>query len=653
MTEPATLDVAAGAVIRRAFRSPTAQSMVPHCRRVVHTHFAPVPKLSLSEWSDRYRVLSRETSAEPGQWRTSRVPYLKGIMDAISDSTVERIILFKAAQVGFTEVTLNAVAYYMDQDPASILVVQPNVEPMAKYWSKSRLSPMIRDCPRLRGKLQPAKSRDAGNTILEKAYPGGEISIAGANSAASLASRPIRILILDEIDKYKLSPGTESDPIALAETRTDTFWNRKIILGSTPEDKHNSLIEPEWEAPEVEQYHYFVPCPHCGEYQTLRWGKKDGPFGLKWEQDKPSTAEYLCEHCAALIDEKYKQRMLRDGEWRMTREPTAPMKRRRVGFRLNGLYSPFRRWDELAHLWKNAQGNNELLKQFVNERFAETWEPPGERVVPADLERRAESYAAEVPGAVGLLTAGVDVQADRLEIAIKGWGAGQESWLIGHHRIHGDPEKLEDVWARLDALLLSKEYQHEHGGKLRIAACMIDSGYKTATVYEFVRPRQSRKVWASKGVHERGRPPLTRAQRANKSGVKLFTVGTVAFKDRVFGRLKLIRPGPGYMHFCLPSHGGADAEYHAQFAAEKSVLQRAGRRWERRYIQVRERNEAIDLEVLALAALNALGPSVYDDLEYWVKQIEQKGKGTDEQENEEPEAAQQRHGGRRGFARAW
>lgn len=616
---------AAAVVVGRAFRSSSMLALAPHYRDVIHVRFRPHSRLSVSEWADKYRVLSPETSAEPGQWRTSRVPYLKGIMDAISDPMVERVINIKAAQVGFTEVTLNAVGYFVDQDPASILVIQPNVDPMAKYWSKSRLAPMVRDSHQLRGKVKSPQSRHSGNTILDKSFPGGEISIAGANSAASLASRPIRVLILDEVDKFNLvGGGTEADPVQLAETRTDTFWNRKIILGSTPENKGESIVEKEWERPEVDQYHYFVGCPHCGYMQTLKW------HNLKWEDGRPDTAMYTCGDvskdgelvagCGQLIGENHKQRMLRGGEWRITRPASSPMKRRRVGFRINGLYSPFRHWDELAHLWLGAQGDTKLLKQFVNERLGETWEVPGEKVSPEDLEKRAEVYGAEVPAGVGILTAGVDVQGNRLEVAIKGWGDKQESWLIAHHRIFGDPE-AQETWARLDTLLLTKTYKHECGADLRIQACMIDSGYKTSTVYDFARSRQSRNVFASKGVHERGRPPLQRSQRANKSGVKLFTIGTVAMKDRMFGRLKLERPGPGYMHFCMPGNDGADAEYFAQFGAEHSVVERAGHRWVRRYKQVRERNEAIDLEVLALAALYALGAGVAEHLDVWVKRV--------------------------------
>jgi phage terminase large subunit GpA-like protein len=620
----------ASLTLHRQFFPVAGRPLWTLARKSLHNQFRPKTRLKPSEWADRYRVLSRENCAEPGQWRTARTPYLREIMDAVFDFRVWMVVLMKAAQLGFTEVVNNLVGYYIHQDPSPILVVQPNVEPMAHAWSKGRLAPMLRDTDALRGRVKDARMRDAGNTVGHKQFPGGEISIAGANSAAGLRSRPIRILLLDEVDGYPPSASEEGDPVELAIVRTDTFWNRKVVLGSTPTDKGISRIEKAHTASDQRQY--FVPCPHCGYQQQLIWKQ------LQWEKDNPQTAMYQCGHispdgellggCGKMIPERFKPSMLRAGEWRAQTDFNGI-----AGFHLNGLYSPFRTWSELAALWLDIHDDRERLKTFINTRLGQVWEDYGEVASASELEKRAEFYAAEVPAGVGVLTAGVDVQDDRLELAVKGWGERYESWLIAHHRIHGDPES-DETWARLEAVLV-KPYRHETGADMRIQCCMIDSGYKTANVYEFVRPRERRNVFASKGLDERAKAPLSRASRANRAGVKLFAIGVVALKDTLFGRLRVDQPGPGYLHFCQPGNGGADAEYFAQFGAEKRVTQkvRGQGRPIRKYIQIRTRNEAIDLEVLALAALHALGPGVMDNLGTLARRMTAKGEALKQKES--------------------
>jgi phage terminase large subunit GpA-like protein len=366
--------------------------------------------------------------------------------------------------------------------------------------------------------------------------------------------------------------------------------------------------------------------------QVLKWRQ------LRWEDDKPQTAMYQCGEinedgellagCGAMIPERFKQAMLRSGEWRAQHELDGV-----AGFHINSLYSPFKTWPELAREWLNAQGDREKLQAFINTRLGQVWEDYGQVVTPTELEKRAEEYPAEVPAAVGVLTAGVDVQDDRLELAVKGWGHGQESWLIAHRRVYGDPER-EDTWAKLEPVLV-KPYRHEHGADMRIQCCMVDSGYKTASVYEFVRPREKRNVFASKGLDERAKAPLSRATRANRAGVKLFTIGVVTMKDKLFARLKITKPGPGYLHFCKPGNSGADAEYFAQFGAEKRVIEKVkGQgRAVRKYVQIRTRNEAIDLDVLALAALHALGPGVMDNLDRLARQMTAKGEALKQKES--------------------
>lgn len=580
-------------------------------------------------WADEYRMLSAEASAEQGQWRTDRAPYLRGVMDAFSDPYLEEVVGMFASQTGKTECILNVIGFHIDQDPGPILVVLPNIEPFGKNWSRLRLAPMIRDTPSIRERVSDPKGRSPQNTILAKAFPGGYIFVVGASSPASLAMYPIRILLFDEVDKYPVSTGGEGDPIGLAKKRTQTFYNRRIGMFSTPKLKGESRIEEEWEKSDKRRYH--VPCPECGELQPLRWRRKDElgniTAGLVWDRDKegnhrPETVKYQCAECGELIDEVEKFWMLSQGEW------IAEVPGERIaGFHLNALYSPWVRWEAIVREFLEVKDDPEGLQVFVNEILAETWEERGERPDAESLEARRERYTdtegnpVEVPNGVGILTAGVDIQADRLELLVKGWGAREESWLIKHYRIHGDPER-DATWERLENLL-TRGYRHASGIDLWIQCCMIDSGYLIDPVYKFVRPREPRNVFASKGVDRAAKEPVTRATKRNSAGIRLWTIGTVALKDTIFSRLKIRQPGPRYMHFGYQEEDGADANYFKQFEAEKLIRQLRGGRIVRSYKQVQERNEAIDLEVLALAALHALGPGIRERLgEYAEKAAE-------------------------------
>lgn len=452
----------------------------------------------------------------------------------------------------------------------------------------------------------------AGSSMVptHNTFPGGHITCVGANSAASLSSRPIRYLFLDEIDRYPPSAGSEGDPVRLAVQRTRTFvWSKKIVEISSPGIEGVSRIMKSFEL--SDQRFYYVPCPHCDHYQILNWDH------VEWETDEvdgqakhdPSTAAYRCDHCACLIDDSDKFDMLLAGEWRVTNpEGSFP------GFHISALYSPWVTWPELAKEFLEVKDDSTQLQTFINLQLGEPWTELRGDVTPDQLEARApreppEGY--EVPNGVGYLTAGIDVQDDRLELAIKGWGAGEESWLIGHHRIYGDPEK-ETVWAKLDTFL-TRPYRHESGQTMRIQVSCIDSGHLTTEVYKFVAPRQKRGVHATKGLDQRAKEPLKRTQRKNQYGVNLWSIGTESFKDVVFNRLQLERLGPGYMHFCARTDTGADAEYYAQFGGEIRKREHRGGRIIRYYKQVRA-NEAIDLEVLALVGLHIAGKAVRETL---------------------------------------
>jgi phage terminase large subunit GpA-like protein len=561
----------------------------------VRATLSPPPNITVSEWADAHRRLSREASAEVGRWSTSRAPYQRGIMDAFSDPLIERVVWMKASQVGATEILNNIVGYHVDQDPSPILILQPTVE-LARAWSTDRLAPMLRDSPRLQGKVQEPRTRESGNTILHKQFPGGHLTVVGANSAAGLASRPIRVVLCDEVDRYPASAGTEGDPVSLAFRRTANFWNRKQFLGSTPTIKDFSRIEAAFA--ESDQRYYHVPCVHCGQLQLLQWAN------LKWESGKPETAQYACLSCGGLWEESDKPFFLAGGIW-VAEQPG----RRTAGFHLSALYSPWAQWSDLVRDFLEAKGNPERMQTFTNTVLGETFYVKGEQISEDTLRDRREKYDAEVPRGVGLLTAGIDVQGDRLELLVKGWGRGEESWLVAWEQLFGDPG-LDEVWQTLENRL-TRAYTLANGKTLRLSAAGIDSGgHHTEQVYRFVAKRQHRLVFALKGLAQAGRPLLGRPSRANKHGVRLFPVGTDTAKDVIFARLKILQPGPGYYHFPETT----DIEYFLQLTAEKVMTRFHKGRPIRSYEKIRPRNEALDLEVYALAALARLGAPALRDL---------------------------------------
>lgn len=560
--------------------------------------FTPPPVLTLSEWSDQYRHLSSVASAEPGKWRTARAPFQREIMDAISDTTYEEVVACIAVQSGKTEICiLNPIGYYMDQDPAPILVVQPSLEPMAKAFSKDRLAPMIANSPVLRGKVIASNRRNSDDTLLHKSFPGGHVTIAGSNSAASLASRPIRVVLLDEIDRYALSAGNEGDPIELATKRTSTFWNRKIVKVSSPTITGASRIWSAFESGDMR--FYFVPCPFCQGEQKLEWK------GLIFE-----PLGYRCVHCNALIDETEKPKMLARGHWVATHPG-----RRVASFHLSALYSPWVTWETLRQEFIDAGRMPEKLQVFINTRLAECFNIDGEIAADASaLSKRRVEMTAQVPDGVGLLTAGVDVQGDRLEFLLIGWGEGQQAWLLKHERIYGDPEQ-QTVWDDLD-LLLTAVRALPSGAPLKIRCAAVDSGAFTNAVYRFVRTRQRRGVFATKGMSTRGKALINRPGRANKQGVRVVPLGTETGKDVLFARLKQTAIGPGFIHVT----NGVTDEFLDQFGSEtRRIRHERGVPFVEYHLRAGMRNEAIDLFVLNLAALHLLGAGVYDNLKSFVE----------------------------------
>ena len=557
--------------------------------------WTPPPNLKISDWADAYRKLSPESSAEAGAWRTDRAPYQREIMDAFNDPDIQRIAFIKSAQVGATEILLNVIGYYIDQDPAPMLIMQPTLQ-MAQAFSKDRLATMIRDSEKIRDCVKDPRSRDSGNTVLSKKFAGGNLNIVGSNSASGLASRPIRIVLADEVDRYEASAGAEGDPISLATKRTTTFWNKKIYMCSTPTIKGLSRIETAFE--ESDKRYYHVPCPECDHKQVLKWKN------VIWEENKPETASYACEECGSIIDESKKQWMLKHGKW-----IASESKSDTAGFHISELYSVWSTWADMAKNFLEAKKQPEMLKTWINTALGESWEEQGETIEHETLLERRLNYDNEtIPEDVLVLTAGVDTQKDRLELQMIGWGANYEAWVIEYKIFWGDPNAA-NVWQELDSYL-KKRFKTESGRILTISCTCIDSGgHHTNQVYQFTKPRQGRRIFAIKGLSQAGKPIANRPTFVGKNKAVLYGVGTDSAKEAIFARLSS-EPEDTTLHFC----SDLDEEYFKQLTAEKRVAKFVRGRKSLIWKQIRPRNEALDTLVYNFAAIYILNPN-YDTIQ--------------------------------------
>lgn len=557
--------------------------------------------------------LSREDSNEPGKYHLDRAPYQQEVLDAIWDPKTERITLIWGSQLGKTLILKIILGYYMDQEPSPILYVMPTL-PLARTFSKRRITPMLRDVAPLRGKVKEARAKDSTNNALEKTFPGGVLTIVGAKSAASLSSNPIRIVLGDERDKWDVSAGDSGDPFALAVQRTQNFDNRKIVDLGTPGVKDISSLEDSWELSDQRRLH--VPCPKCGEYQTLKFGS------LKWAKDGEGRVKecwYECEKCKHKITETDKPVLLKNGRW----IAVFPGREHR-GYILSGLYSPWLTWKKLAQKWTDAKRSNnpEILKQVINEILCEWWDDKQASAPPThELAKKIENYTV-VPTRAAVLTAAVDVQDNRLEYLVVGWGESEEKWHIHHDIIPGKPTQ-ESTWAALDKEL-AKTYAHESGVNLSILRVCVDSSAWTEHVYRYCKIRQARGVYAVKGIAG-PEPIISKPRPQGRQKILLFRPGVDTLKAIIYQQLQIPKPDgvpcPGYIHF----NRECDEDYFKSLTSEKLVLRKGRHKWEKF-----RANEILDLWNYNYAAYKVLNP----DIESVMRTIEKKAETIDE--NTEP-----------------
>jgi phage terminase large subunit GpA-like protein len=578
-------------------------------------HCRPLPKLSMSQWAARHRVLSPEATSQHGPWQNDVVPYLVEIMDAISDRVTQEVTVVSPSQAAKTELILNTVGYFVHQEPSPILAVQPTVE-TGESFSKDRVAPMIRDSPALSSLIAPARSRESNNTILSKGYPGGQLDITGANAPSGLAMRPKRIVLLDERDRHPRSAGTEGDVKAIARARTRSFQRRrKIVEVSSPTSAEESLIWPSYL--EGTQEVYDVPCTACGVQQTLVFER------LRWDVDEsgkvlPASVRYACVHCPQEISAREKGAMLRAGRWRATAEPRVPHKRT---FHISGLVAAFALWEEVAQEFVTANGQTdpslraEMLRAFFNTTLGELYKDQTAETVRSALATRARPYAPEgadwqVPQEVGLLTAGVDIQHDRAELVVRGWGVGEESWLIARVVLRGDAFQ-QAFWTQLEEFRTRKQWRHESGAALAIRSMCVDAGdgAMAKNVYEYCHPRLGQHVFAIKGHGSPTAPMLPTKPTKVRPG-RLYLLGVHAIMERLYRRLGMTDRGPGFLHLNEYASDappdGVPADYLDQLLSMTRARDEKTRRY-RYVVKKGQRNEVADAETYAYAAL-LLGP---------------------------------------------
>ena len=550
----------------------------------------PPEDISVSEWAQKYRMLDSKTAAMPGPWRNEKTPYLVDIMNELTNYETEEIVFCKCTQVGGTEVELNMQGYVIQQDPSPSMVVYPS-DKLGESVSENRIKNMIKAAPTLRERFHELRSQK-----LELQFEGMYLTVSGANSPSSLASRAIKYLFLDEVDKYPGASKKEADPISLAKERTKTFANRKIYMTSTPTIKSGPIWKNLQDC-DVEK-HYFVPCPHCGEmielkFSNLRFPDEKGMTA----SDRADQAVYICQECGCFISDQHKAEMLRGGQWQIVKENNTA--RRKIGYWISVLYSPFVRFSEVALEWINSQGDPERLQNFINSWLAEPWEDT-RLSTSADvvMERQTEREEFVVPEWARFLSAGVDVQETSIYWTIRAWG----NFLTSQNICHGQALSWQDI-----ERVMNYAYQKETGEQLVVSLCLIDSGFDADAVYDFCA---SNADWAmpAKGSSRTmdSHFHLSKLNKADSKayGMNLAVVDGGKYKDMIAARMKKENGRGSWMVYA-----GCDMEYAKQVTAEHKVQTKKGDRiiqtWEVKASHTD--NHYLDCEVYATAAADILG----------------------------------------------
>lgn len=615
-------------ILRLKLRTRYAEPVIRKALRRVLERFRPREKLTCSEWADKKRIL-KTPAAYPGKWKTSRTPYLKEPMDALHQPGVKEVWLKFAAQTGKSEVLNNWIGVTIDQDPSAMMLVEPTIWD-AKSYSKKRIHPLLSgSLPHIFGDM---KSRTTGQEILDIDFPGGFLALRGANSESGLSSTPSRYVFGDELKNWPRSAGKGGDPLDLLFARTRSYEKRGAKKGLVSSPGIGGLCRMDQGYETGDQRKLFVPCPVCKKEQILVWRQikwQKAPLKAGGYRHLPKTAYYECEHCKAKWDNETKDRAVRKARWEATNPDALPGV---VSFHLPGWYSVFVTLasivtDYLKAVREAEKGNTEPLKVWTNTTAAETWIEKGETVDQHELMKRREVYPADpVPAGVAVISAGVDVQKDRLKVAIVGWGRDEESWLLTYKILIGDPRKRE-VWQELFDLL-RLPFNHPSGAQLYISSAFIDSGYATKSVYQFVRPFQSYGFFCSKGMAGEARPPLNNPKTPNQQGCLLWIIGVDHFKALVYRRLTFDEPGPGYIHF--PTRA-PEAFFKGLTIEEQRTKYSRGQ-----YVKYWHKpkgaiNDPLDCMVYATGAFLRLG--VTDELNRYVDELQGKAVSLDQNDD--------------------
>lgn len=576
----------------------------------------PLPKTSVSQWADNHRMLSSGISAEPGKWKTSRAPYQKDIMNAFTEPGIHRVVVKSSSQIGKSDMMNNVIGRFAHLDPCAIMMIQPTID-MAQDYSKTRIAPMIRDTKVLNNLFYDVKSRDANNTILSKVFPGGRLIMCGANSPAGLASRPIRILLADEVDRFPDSAGTEGDPVDLAAKRMTTFWNSCMGLFSTPTNEGTSRIDEEYLAGTQEEWQH--KCPNCGEYHLLRHIDMTVDYKeIKTPSGKKTVivndVKWRCPHCGFSFSEKE----MKQTQQKYISQNSDALKNGIRSFFVNGFTSPWMTWTRIMREWLEAKGDPEREKVIMNTVFGESYKQKGAFEDEQMFLRRRESYGAELPNGVLLLTAAIDTQDNRLEYEVVGWGKEEECWGIRKGIVLGAPNQAR-TWKEIDNIL-DKTYHFADGKGLKVVRTFIDSGgHYTSDVYNYCQKNFYKQRFAIKGRGGPGIPLIYKIAKANNAKAPLILLGVDDGKQQIMDRLSIDSPGPLYFHFPqdegikeLSNRGYDDLYFKGIISEHKKVYKRNGVLREVWETTKNVRNEPLDLRNYNLACMKSLKPD-------WVK----------------------------------